>query len=247
MSYWLTGSFTEEVSHLHAKIPFILLKPNILVSQPLHSTQRVMCSPAREQAARDYVPWAATSVASCLFSVSKVGCSDPKKDLAKDGQKPSLKGVWREKESSRKGKHSSVRFQMYQVPIICLHFAHTLFNQSARDPGSLPAGMQILTICPKCSQKLQLKWKSTSFFNSACVCIWAFFPPWNNYNLWLPPTLQLPEKRSVGMAVVTGLGFYTILAITGWLQGPHETVPVARHGKYSCPRHRSLQISAEYL
>lgn len=47
------------------------------------------------------------------------------------------------------------------------------------------------------------------------------------------------------MAVVTGLGFYTILAITGWLQGPHKTIPAARHGKYSCPRHRSLQISAK--
>lgn len=30
--YWLTGSFTEEVSHLHAKISFMLLQTSILVS-----------------------------------------------------------------------------------------------------------------------------------------------------------------------------------------------------------------------
>jgi len=92
----------------------------------------------------------------------------------RDGQKTSLKGIRREggekkkKKEKRKKKQQQTKTRpsevaLYQVPTVCLRFAHTPFNQRAREPGSLPTGMWILTICLKCSQKLQLNRKSTSF------------------------------------------------------------------------------------
>lgn len=106
---WLGPSQKRFLIYMQ-KFPLYCCSQTFWSLDHLHCTQRVMCSPAGEQADRDYVPWAAASVAS-HFSVPKAGCSDPKTDLVKDGQKTSLKGVWREKESSSKGKYSSAKFQ----------------------------------------------------------------------------------------------------------------------------------------
>lgn len=112
---WLAASQKRFPIYIQ-KFPLHCCSPTFWSLSHLHCTHRVMCSSAGEQAAGDYVPWAATFVASHLFSVPKIGCSDPKKDLVKDGKKISLKGVWREKETSSKGKHSSVRFQCTKSP-----------------------------------------------------------------------------------------------------------------------------------
>lgn len=105
MSYCLTGPFPST-----CKNSLYIAKAQHFGLSTTFTAFRGICTHLQGASTWDYyVPWAATSVASRLFSVPKVGFSDIKKDLVKkDGQKTSLKGVWREKESSKKGKHSSV-------------------------------------------------------------------------------------------------------------------------------------------
>lgn len=90
------------------------------------------------------------------------------------GQKISLQGVWRGKRKQQQSKTKLSKVSLYRVSIICLHFAHTQFNQCVGEPGSLPMGMRILTICLKCNQKLQLNRQSTFFPSFAGGG--AFFP-----------------------------------------------------------------------
>lgn len=181
--YWLTGSFTEEVSHLHAKISFMLLQTSILVSwaPPLHSEGYVLT--CRGTSSWDYVPWAATSVPSSFFSVLKVGCSDPKMDLVKDGQKTSMKGVWREKESSSKGEHSSPRFQCTRSPSSAYILpTHRLISV----PGSLAPCQwecEFWRFVQSAVRNCSWKERALHFLIRRVYVYMGFFPSWNNYNL----------------------------------------------------------------
>lgn len=171
-SYWLTGSFTEQVSCLHTIIRFVLLQPNIFISQPpsLHS-EGWLCAHLQESKQLGIMYHEQLPLWLHVSSQFPKLDAQPQKHSS-EGQKTSLKGVWERKQKQRKTQLCKV--SIYQVLIICLHLAHTPFKtcQGAWLPASENADPDNLS---KVQSEIAAKRKEHFIFYF-CVCMYMGFP-----------------------------------------------------------------------